>query len=161
MERHRTIDSPLGAITVVADDDGLTALLLPGDERDAPSAPEGGAIADAAALQLGEWFAGERTAFDVVLSPQGTVFQRSVWSALVEVPFGETTSYGAIARAIGRPGASRAVGAANGRNPIPLIIPCHRIVAADGSLGGYSGAGGTALKRRLLDFERGRAPLSA
>ena len=96
-----------------------------------------------------------RQHFDLPLAPVGTTFQRRVWAALVAVPYGETASYGDIAAAIGQPTATRAVGAANGRNPIPLIIPCHRIIGTDGSLTGYSGGGGIETKRYLLDFEQG------
>jgi methylated-DNA-[protein]-cysteine S-methyltransferase len=152
----RRVPTPLGEVTVVADDDWLTELHLPGDRGVVPDdATEGGPTVDRAAQQLGEWFAGEREHFDLPLAPAGTAFQRRVWAALVGVPYGETASYGDIAAAIGQPTATRAVGAANGRNPIPLIIPCHRIIGTDGSLTGYSGGGGIETKRYLLDFERG------
>jgi methylated-DNA-[protein]-cysteine S-methyltransferase len=118
-------------------------------------ATEGGPIVDAAAQQLAEYFAGERMAFDVPLAPQGTEFQQTVWKALGDVPFGTTATYGEIARAIGQLTATRAVGAANGRNPIPIIIPCHRVIGASGELTGYSGGGGIETKRRLLDHESG------
>ena len=101
--------------------------------------------------QLQGYFAGERRSFDVPLEPAGTQFQRQVWRALVEIPYGETTTYAAIARRIGNPNAVRAVGAANGKNPISIIVPCHRVVGADGTLTGY--AGGLPNKRRLLDLE--------
>ena len=156
MITFRRVPTPLGEVTVVADDDWLTELHLPGDRGVVPEgAVEGGPSVDRAAQQLGEWFAGEREHFDLPLAPNGTAFQRRVWAALVAVPYGETASYGDIAAAIGQPTATRAVGAANGRNPIPLIIPCHRIIGTDGSLTGYSGGGGIETKRYLLDFERG------
>lgn len=150
------VPTPLGEVTAVADDDWLTTLLLPGDVGVVPGgAAEGGPTVDRAAAQLDEWFAGERERFDLPLAPAGTAFQRRVWAALVAVPYGETATYRDIAVAIGQPTATRAVGAANGRNPIPIIIPCHRVIGADGSLTGYSGGGGLDTKRYLLDLERG------
>ncbi|HVI00310.1 MAG TPA: methylated-DNA--[protein]-cysteine S-methyltransferase, partial [Enhygromyxa sp.] len=104
-----------------------------------------------AAVQLEQWFAGERQAFDLPLAAAGTGFQRTVWSALQAIPFGQTRSYGQLAIDLGRPQASRAVGAANGRNPIPIVVPCHRVIGQDGSLTGY--AGGLAAKRWLLAHE--------
>jgi len=101
--------------------------------------------------QVTEYGEGKRRDFDLELAPEGPEFERSVWMALCDIPFGETTSYGAIARAIGNPGAARAVGAANNANPIALIIPCHRVIGADGQLVGYGG--GLALKRKLLEHE--------
>ncbi|MCX6392959.1 MAG: methylated-DNA--[protein]-cysteine S-methyltransferase [Actinobacteria bacterium] len=153
---HRTVSTPLGDITAVADDAGLTQVILAGDDGSVlAEATEGGPIVDAAAQQLAEYFAGERMAFDVPLAPQGTEFQQTVWTALGDVPFGTTATYGEIARAIGQLTATRAVGAANGRNPIPIIIPCHRVIGASGELTGYSGGGGIETKRRLLDHESG------
>lgn len=153
---YRTVSTPLGDITAVADDAGLTQVILAGDDGSVlAEATEGGPIVDAAAQQLAEYFAGERMAFDVPLAPQGTEFQMTVWKALGDVPFGTTATYGEIARAIGQLTATRAVGAANGRNPIPIIIPCHRVIGASGELTGYSGGGGIETKRRLLDHESG------
>ena len=153
---YRTVSTPLGDITAVADDAGLTQVILAGDDGSVlAAATEGGPIVDAAAQQLAEYFAGERMAFDVPLAPQGTEFQMTVWKALGDVPFGTTATYGEIARAIGQLTATRAVGAANGRNPIPIIIPCHRVIGASGELTGYSGGGGIETKRRLLDHESG------
>jgi methylated-DNA-[protein]-cysteine S-methyltransferase len=153
---YRTLSTPLGDITAVADEDGLTQVILAGDDGSVlAEATEGGPIVDAAATQLAEYFAGERMAFDVPLTPQGTEFQQTVWKALGDVPFGTTATYGEIARAIGQLTATRAVGAANGRNPIPIIIPCHRVIGASGELTGYSGGGGIETKRRLLDHESG------
>ena len=111
------------------------------------------AFADAVE-QLAEYFTGERTEFELSLDLVGTAFQRSVWSALREIPYGETCSYGEIARKLGSPGASRAVGLANGHNPIGIIVPCHRVIGANGSLTGYGG--GLERKRMLLDLERSR-----
>jgi len=110
------------------------------------------------ATQLAEYFAGDRRAFDLPVAPRGSEFQELVWRALVEIPFGETRSYGQLARSIGQPTASRAVGAANGRNPIAIIVPCHRVIGATGALTGY--AGGMAAKRWLLDHERRFVPCS-
>jgi methylated-DNA-[protein]-cysteine S-methyltransferase len=109
--------------------------------------------------QLDAYFAGRLQTFDLPLAPEGTPFQREVWSALTTIPYGETMSYGELARQLGRPAASRAVGAANGRNPIPIVIPCHRVVGADGSLTGFGG--GLAIKRQLLALEAGFPELSS
>lgn len=111
-----------------------------------------------AAAQLAEYFAGERAEFDIPLAPRGTGFQRLVWAALEQIPFGETRSYGELAAGLGRPSASRAVGAANGKNPISILVPCHRVIAGSGALTGY--AGGLAAKRWLLAHEA-RMPRSA
>jgi O-6-methylguanine DNA methyltransferase len=108
--------------------------------------------------QLAEYFAGERREFALRLAPEGTPFERSVWDELLAIPFGETRSYGEIARAIGRPEASRAVGRANGANPIPIVVPCHRVIGANGSLTGFGG--GLAAKARLLELEGRRLPFS-
>ena len=152
----RTVSTPLGDITAVANEQGLTQVILAGDDGSVlVEATEGGPIVDAAATQLAEYFAGERMAFDLPLDPQGSEFQLTVWKALGAVPFGTTATYGEIARAIGQLTATRAVGAANGRNPIPIIIPCHRVIGASGELTGYSGGGGIETKRRLLDHESG------
>lgn len=109
-----------------------------------------------AAAQLAEYFDGARRDFDVPLAPRGTGFQRLVWRELAKIPYGETRSYGELARALGRPAASRAVGAANGRNPISILVPCHRVIAGSGALTGY--AGGLAAKRWLLEHEARWAP---
>ena len=149
-----TIPSPLGEIRLAGDNDALAELYLPthsdedlldGERRTTP-------VLARAAAQLAEYFAGERTVFDLPLAPRGTAFQRLVWDHLLAIPHGETRSYGELARAIGRPAASRAVGAANGRNPISIIIPCHRVIGANGTLTGYGG--GMAAKQWLLDHER-------
>lgn len=103
--------------------------------------------------QLDAYFAGQRTQFDLELAPEGTPFQREVWDALLEIPFGETRNYGQIAKQVGRPNASRAVGAANGANPIAIVVPCHRVIGADGSLTGFGG--GVHVKSRLLELEQG------
>lgn len=155
---HVVLDSPVGDLTVVAMDGGLAWLYmevqryrpsdeefgLPGDPRDEPFA--------AVAEQLSAYFAGELTEFDLPLNLQGTPFQLSVWNALQEIPYGETTTYGQIAAELGKPSASRAVGLANGRNPVSVIVPCHRVIGSNGDLTGYGG--GLDRKRYLLDMER-------
>jgi methylated-DNA-[protein]-cysteine S-methyltransferase len=118
---------------------------------------EDAAILDLAAMQLDQWFSGTRTDFDLPLAPQGTPFMSAVWNALCEIPYGQTASYSDIAAALGNPQAVRAVGMANHRNPVAIVIPCHRVIGKDGSLTGY--AGGLALKERLLAFERSRVSL--
>jgi methylated-DNA-[protein]-cysteine S-methyltransferase len=145
-----TIDSPLGRLRLVADGDALAGVYLP--VQAVPAAAEGRApVLALAAAQLAEYFAGERRDFDVPLAPRGTDFQRRVWRALTAIPFGETRSYGELARSLGTPSASRAVGAANGRNPISILVPCHRVIAGTGALTGY--AGGLDAKRWLLAHE--------
>jgi methylated-DNA-[protein]-cysteine S-methyltransferase len=136
------------------DGDGRLAELEFGDPR-AAGAPRN--VSDLAELahQLEEYGAGERRAFELPLAPEGGAFQQRVWAELLRIPYGETRSYGELARAIGRPGAARAVGGANGANPIALIIPCHRVIGADGSLTGYGG--GLPLKAAMLAFERRHA----
>lgn len=119
-------------------------------------APPSGVLAEAA-RQLLAYFAGELRRFELPLEPEGTAFERRVWDAVAAIPYGDTRSYAEIARAVGSPGAARAVGAANGANPLPILIPCHRVVGSNGALTGYGG--GLELKRRLLDLESGRARL--
>lgn len=155
--KFKTIPSPVGALTLVASDAGLTAILWENDRPgrvklgDLEEAPDHPVLVEAE-RQLQGYFAGERERFDVPLDFRGTDFQKSVWAALLTIPFGETRSYGEIARQIGRPGASRAVGAANGRNPISIIAPCHRVIGTNGALTGF--AGGLAAKETLLGMER-------
>jgi methylated-DNA-[protein]-cysteine S-methyltransferase len=146
------IDSPLGKLLLVSDGDALTHLAMSPRPNDVPDdgRHDPAAFADVAA-QLDSYFAGELTEFDVPLAPRGTEFQRSVWDALLEIPYGETASYGEIAAAVGKPHAVRAVGTTNGRNPIAVIIPCHRVIGANGSLVGYGG--GLDRKRLLLELE--------
>lgn len=153
----KTMPSPVGTLTLVASDVGLVAILWEGDD---PARVRLGAVTpvashpilDTVEVQLTDYFAGKRTAFDAPLDPRGTAFQKSVWRALCAIPFGETRSYAEIARAVGRPTASRAVGAANGRNPISIIAPCHRVIGSNGALTGF--AGGLAAKDYLLGHER-------
>lgn len=148
-----TLDTPVGPVWVAADDDGAVTVVHFG-EPDVPAGPS--AASEAAATQLREYFAGERTDFDLTLAASGTPFQHRVWAALREIPFGVTWSYGELAAHIGQPTASRAVGLANGRNPIAIVVPCHRVIGASGTLTGY--AGGVERKRWLLDHEQGAQP---
>ncbi len=144
-------DTPVGPVILAAREDGaLTHLQFA--ERFSPAEEwrESPAPLDAVRRQLDEYFAGRRRVFELRLAPHGTSFQRRVWRALQAIPFGETITYGELARRVGKPRAARAVGAANGANPIAIIIPCHRVVAANGS-GGY--AGGLSIKRSLLALE--------
>jgi methylated-DNA-[protein]-cysteine S-methyltransferase len=153
----KTIWSPVGELTLVADGCGLAAILW---ENDKPDRVRLGTLIEnpdhpvllETERQLSEYFAGTRRSFDVTLSFAGTDFQKRVWAALLAIPFGETRSYGEIAEQLGAPGASRAVGAANGRNPISIIAPCHRVVGSNGKLTGF--AGGLEAKAFLLDLER-------
>ena len=146
--------SPIGPLFLVADDEGLREVRFEFEKR--PHEPLDGWVHSAQQLaqvrhQLEAYFSGERQAFDLLLKPQGTDFQQSVWQALTTIPYGTTASYGQISQQLDRPKASRAVGAANGRNPIPIIIPCHRVIGSNGSLTGF--AGGLAAKQWLLGFE--------
>ncbi len=159
-----SIDSPVGPLTIIATDIGVRAVSWSGGpaqalETDPPSGPSSEtdasrarAIAADAADQLAEYFAGDRTDFDLPLDPVGTDFQHAAWEALRSIPYGETVSYGEQAERMGDRNKARAVGAANGRNPISIIVPCHRVVGSDGSLTGF--AGGVENKRFLLDLER-------
>ena len=154
------IDSPLGSLLAVRNDDGLAGLYLPTGKR--PQRPYPSWVRDDTAFddvrtQLAEYFAGDRQAFDLPLAASGTAFQQQVWTALREIPYGQTTSYGKIAASIGLPDAARAVGVANGQNPLPIIVPCHRVIGANGSLTGYGG--GLAAKRWLLDLEANQSLL--
>jgi methylated-DNA-[protein]-cysteine S-methyltransferase len=165
------VDSPIGALTLVARGGAMHALymgdLSAGEHRHAPDPATFGLSAipgtpdrdvlDRAKDQLGEYFAGERTTFDLPLDVDGTDFQRLVWAALARIPYGVTRSYGQVAHDIGRPGASRAVGLANGRNPVSIVVPCHRVIGAKGALTGYGG--GLERKATLLAFEQGAARL--
>ena len=155
---HTVIDSPLGPLTLVAADGALAGLYMNGRapaSADAARAADGAdaAVLDEAVRQLEEYFGGERHDFDLPLALEGTPFQRRVWDALLGIPYGQTVSYGQLADRIGQPTASRAVGLANGRNPVSIIVPCHRVVGANGSLTGYGG--GLDHKQRLLELERG------
>ncbi len=150
-----SVGTPLGPVLVLTADDRLAGLYF--DSHARTPALEGlprreAALLDRVRLELAEYFAGARTSFDIPLLLEGTPFQVAVWRALIEIPSGTTSTYGEIARQLGRPQAARAVGAANGLNPISIIVPCHRLVGADGSLTGYGW--GLDRKRRLLELER-------
>jgi len=157
MHAHVVVDSPIGPLTLVAADGRITGLFMDA-QRHRPGAevvgPRGGPKQEpfaSAADQLAAYFAGQLTEFDLPLAPAGTLFQRTVWAALQQIPYGETWSYGQLASKVGNPAAVRAVGLANGRNPIAVVVPCHRVIGADGSLTGYGG--GLDRKRFLLDLE--------
>ncbi|MFD7683394.1 methylated-DNA--[protein]-cysteine S-methyltransferase [Streptomyces sp. NPDC060187] len=158
MKQHMVIDSPYGPLTLVADDSVLCGLYMVG-QRHRPQEETFGERDDTlfgeVTEQLGAYFAGELKEFTVELRLTGTPFQRSVWDRLRQIPYGETRSYGELAEALGNLGASRAVGLANGKNPVGIIVPCHRVVGANGGLTGYGG--GLDRKQRLLDFESGAA----
>ncbi len=150
VENTSVYDTSWGRVAITADGDAVTRV-----SWGAPDLAVGqgsNALAVMAAVQLEEYFTGRRTKFTVPLRPEGTEFQQLVWRALQDIPYGETRSYKQVAQAIGRPSASRAVGMANNKNPIMVMIPCHRVVGADGSLEGY--AAGLAVKQRLLELER-------
>jgi methylated-DNA-[protein]-cysteine S-methyltransferase len=144
-------ESPIGPLTVVGGPAGLRGLFFPGRARNLRESDHRPEQLKEAVEQLEEYFAGERQGFELKLDIHGTVFQRSVWRQLLEIPYGTTTSYGEVARRIGRPGEAREVGWAVGRTPVPIIVPCHRVVGADGALTGYGG--GLPRKRVLLDLE--------
>ncbi|MCD7099697.1 methylated-DNA--[protein]-cysteine S-methyltransferase [Stenotrophomonas sp. MMGLT7] len=151
---YDAFDSPIGILTVAADAHGLRHILFP-QNRYQPQGREHwrhdpAALADARA-QLLEYFAGRRRRFELPLAPAGTAFQLQVWQALAQIPFGATWSYAELARHVGRPSASRAVGAANGRNPLPIVLPCHRVIGASGALTGFGG--GLPTKAALLRLE--------
>lgn len=154
--RYTLMDSPIGELLLAGDGDALTRLDLRDSGDPLPDPAEGWRRDDDAftetRAQVAAYFAGERGGFELALAPAGTAFQRRVWDALLTIPYGETASYGDVARRLGTPGAARAVGLANNRNPIAVIIPCHRVIGADGSLTGYGG--GLERKRWLLAHER-------
>ena len=162
---HRTtLDSPIGRLVVAADDEVVVSVTLPGssrrrrpgDRNDAAQRPDSQARGlpeplSAAVSQLREYFAGRRQRFELPIALSGTDFQCQVWSALAEIPYGSVVSYAELAEMVGRPTAFRAVGQANGANPLPVVLPCHRVVASGGRIGGYGG--GLGMKRRLLALE--------
>lgn len=157
----RSCESPFGPLTIVGSASGVRAILWPGDRparaglADVSLRPGSVDALDGAAFQLEEYFAGTRRSFDLPLDLRGTAFQLEAWRALAEIPYGETRTYGEQAALLGRPRAVRAVGTANGRNPLSIVLPCHRIVGGDGSLRGF--AGGLEVKAALLAFEREHA----
>lgn len=159
---RRLMRSPVGELRLVATSRGLAAVLWENDDpQRVPLGPSSENVDDPllaeTARQLDDYFSGRRRVFDVPLDMRGTPFQQDVWRALIDIPYGETRSYAAVARAIGRPGAVRAVGAANGRNPVSIIAPCHRVIGSSGRLTGF--AGGLTAKAFLLDLERGATRL--
>jgi methylated-DNA-[protein]-cysteine S-methyltransferase len=158
--RYTTLESPIGELLLLGEDRGLHGLYMQGGRKPIRVAAgwERSAVPFASVIaQLREYFDGRRTAFEVPLLMHGSPFELQVWRALQEIPYGETTSYGEIARRVGQPSAARAVGVANGRNPIAVIVPCHRVIGADGSLTGYGG--GLERKRVLLELESGQGQL--
>jgi methylated-DNA-[protein]-cysteine S-methyltransferase len=157
-----TFPSPVGRLRLVASDKGLVAVLWPGDgprrvHLDDTLADEKHSILIDTAGQLSEYFDSRRRRFSIPLDMRGTPFQKDVWNALLRIPFGDTRSYQQLANQLGNPLATRAVGAANGRNPISIIVPCHRVIASSGRLTGF--AGGLEVKARLLELERGEGRL--
>lgn len=158
---YRQVDSPVGPLVLAGDAAGVRYLWFGQGRHPAAPKPEWtpdthGAL-DEVIRQLTAYFQGQRRTFDVPLAPQGTAFQTEVWQALQQIPYGETLSYGALARQLGRPRAMRAVGLANGSNPISIVIPCHRVIGSTGALVGYGG--GLAIKQALLALERGQSTL--
>lgn len=145
------VDSPVGRLTIVAGDSGLRGLVFAGETWSRDARPGAHPLLTLAAEQLEEYFEGRRRVFDLPLELVGTPFQQRAWRALASIPYGTTISYGEQARRLGRPRAARAVGAANACNPIAIVLPCHRVVGADGSLTGYGG--GLEVKRALLEHE--------
>ncbi|RKT07759.1 methylated-DNA-[protein]-cysteine S-methyltransferase [Streptomyces sp. 3211.6] len=155
--QHTVVDSPYGALTLVATDGVLSGLYMTGQRHRPEEESFGERVAaqeepfPEVVRQLAAYFAGELTEFTVPVKLEGTAFQRSVWEQLVRIPYGQTWSYGRLAAELGKPGASRAVGLANGKNPVGIIVPCHRVIGASGSMTGYGG--GIERKVRLLEFE--------
>jgi methylated-DNA-[protein]-cysteine S-methyltransferase len=152
------VPSPVGELQIITSERGVVAILWPGDDRWAYDTSEGSTpIAEQTVNQLQEFFDGTRTEFTVPLDLRGTEFQKMVWQSLTEIPFGQTVSYAEQAARLGRPSAVRAVASANGKNPISIVVPCHRVIGSNGTLTGY--AGGLEAKRALLDLESGQQPL--
>ena len=154
------IQTPLGSLLAARTTEGIASISFMKSGR--PAAPAADweridGLFDDVREQLGSYFDGQLTSFDLPLDPMGTPFQRDVWSALLSIPYGATCSYSDIARAVGRPKAFRAVGAANGANPLPIVVPCHRVIGSNGSLTGFGG--GMQVKQRLLELESGARPL--
>jgi len=148
-------DSPIGPLLIAGDADAITQIAFPKNGKPAKPGPgwleSGRGPVGQAVRQLHEYFSGRRRDFDLPLAFEGTKFQKSVWRQLQEIPYGETISYGELAKRVGNPKAPRAVGSANGKNPIPIVVPCHRVIAAGGKLGGFGG--GLSTKQALLDLE--------
>jgi methylated-DNA-[protein]-cysteine S-methyltransferase len=158
--QYRSMDSPIGPLLLAADEQGLRFLLFARGRKTAQAQPEweeDRGLLKEPVRQLTAYFAGKLRGFDLPVAPQGTKFQTEVWRALCDIPYGETTSYGELAKRIRKPNAVRAVGLANGSNPIAIIIPCHRVIGSNGSLVGYGG--GLPIKQALLALERGQRRL--
>jgi methylated-DNA-[protein]-cysteine S-methyltransferase len=153
---YTTWRSPLGQLLLAGDEHALRALHLPNRHARGHDWMSAGEPFARAVEQLEEYFAGQRTAFDLPLAASGSPFEEAVWDAVAAIPFGETRSYGEVARAVGRPDRARAVGSANARNPMAIIVPCHRVIGSDGSLTGYGG--GLERKRALLELEGALQP---
>jgi methylated-DNA-[protein]-cysteine S-methyltransferase len=151
---HTVVASPIGPLTVVRDGAAVVRLAMssPAQLEAEELGLRSDEAFDAVVAQLGEYFAGERTTFDLPLRPHGSDFELAVWDELTRIPYGETRSYGYVAKAVGEPGGAQAVGAANGRNPLAIVVPCHRVIGADGTLVGFGG--GLPRKRFLLDLEQ-------
>jgi methylated-DNA-[protein]-cysteine S-methyltransferase len=155
------LKTPVGALQLFADDDALYRIVFPACTENLPvadPAPEGHPLLGSASLQLSEYFTGRRHNFDLPLSPQGTSFQLAVWELMQHIPYGETSTYGEIATRLGNTNKARAVGGAANKNPLPLVIPCHRVMGANGKLTGF--AGGVEIKQFLLNLEKKRAQAS-
>ncbi len=160
--RYTILPSPIGPLVLAGAEERLACIGFPSGKGAVTPGPDwrrDDAAFGQAQAQLRAYFDGSLTRFDLALAPRGTPFQHAVWGALMEIPPGETISYGELARRIGRPGASRAVGAANGANPLPIVVPCHRVIGASGALTGFGG--GLPTKTWLLAHERGRSPATA
>lgn len=150
--QYRPVPSPIGLLHVTATDDAVVAIAFDGQQPEGTPADGPHVVLDAAAEQLTEYFAGQRTEFDLPLEPRGTPFQRAAWQALLTIPYGRTVSYGEQALRLGDPRKARAVGAANGQNPIPIVVPCHRVIGSTGKLTGFGG--GLSTKAWLLEHEQ-------
>ncbi len=150
------VNTPIGAIRLLSNGQALVAIEFPDHYSARVAQPAMDEVLASTKQQLQEYFAGKRKTFDLPLAPDGTDFQRSVWQALAKIPYGELRSYGDIAHQIGKPRAVRAVGAANGRNPLPIVVPCHRVIGSNGKLTGF--AGGLPVKQQLLELEGALAP---
>ena len=155
--RYDVVSTPIGTVTIFVENGGAVHSIDFGDSRRRTRAQRDAAACAHVRTQLDEYFAGKRRVFELELRPRGTEFQQAVWRALLDIPFGETASYGEIAKRLGPDTSPRAVGAANGSNPIPIVIPCHRVIGADGSLTGYGG--GLPIKATLLQLENAQGSL--
>jgi len=145
------LDTPIGTLRLISNGAALVNIEFAGQYGTNDAVAISDSVLAACAVQLTDYFAGQRRHFELLLAPRGTPFQQSVWAALADIPYGELRSYRDIARTIGNPGAVRAVGAANGRNPLPIVVPCHRVIGSNGALTGF--AGGLEVKRFLLGLE--------